>query len=286
MTRRAMLTIGASALAVALAPPPPADASMSGRPRGRANFVSSCAYSHSAPDDPIVRPGEPGAAHLHDFFGNTTTDAGSTAESLRGRSTTCRRGLDTAAYWTPALYDGGRLVRPRTVAAYYQTAGKEPATIQPFPAGLRMVAGPGPGTAQWACSRRGRDSTTSATGPPDCREGDDLVVRVFFPDCWDGRNLDSADHHSHMAYNVGGTCPASHPVPVPRLRLGFHYRGTDGGGDVTLSSGGPDTAHADFFNAWDQAELERLVRDCLDAAVHCGGRGPDALPARPMRPRR
>jgi len=51
---------------------------------------------------------------------------------------------------------------------------------------------------------------------------------ITFPTCWDGVNLDSADHKSHVAYPVkgsvtdrfdydGGTCPASHPVKVPQV---------------------------------------------------------------------
>jgi len=41
--------------------------------------------------------------------------------------------------------------------------------------------------------------------------------------CWDGKNLDSADHKSHVAYPSSGTfestgpCPASHPVRLPQL---------------------------------------------------------------------
>ena len=34
-----------------------------------------CRASHAAADDPIVFPGRPGAAHLHEFFGNQTTNA-------------------------------------------------------------------------------------------------------------------------------------------------------------------------------------------------------------------
>lgn len=238
------------------------------------NFVSNCAYSHSASDDPIVFPGQPGASHLHDFFANTTTAAGSTAASLGTGGTTCRRRSDTAAYWAPALRESGRTVRPSKVAAYYQLDGKDPATIKAFPAGLRVVAGPAPGRAEFGCAGNRPRVASSITTVPTCPAGQDLVVRIFFPDCWDGRNVDSADHRSHMAYNSAGTCPASHPVPVPRLRLGFHYAGSDGGADATLSSGSAATAHADFFNTWNQAELERLVTRCLNTRVHCGARGP------------
>jgi Domain of unknown function (DUF1996) len=55
------------------------------------SFRTVCDYSHMAFDDPIVKPGQPGAAHLHTFFGNTQTDAFSTYESLLAKGkATCR----------------------------------------------------------------------------------------------------------------------------------------------------------------------------------------------------
>lgn len=94
-------------------------------------------------------------------------------------------------------------------------------------------------------------------------------------DCWDGRNLDSPDHKSHMAYAVRGgavsmVCPASHPVPVPQLELDINYPDMTGGPGWSLASGSPNTAHADFVNSWDQAELERLVQECLRTGLGAG----------------
>jgi hypothetical protein len=51
-----------------------------------------------------------------------------------------------------------------------------------------------------------------------------LRAQVFFPSCWDGQNLDSSDHKSHMsypdpatgAYN-SGACPSSYPVQLISL---------------------------------------------------------------------
>lgn len=46
----------------------------------------------------------------------------------------------------------------------------------------------------------------------NCANG--VRQQVFFPSCWDGVNLDSSDHKSHVAYPSGagaGTCPESHP---------------------------------------------------------------------------
>lgn len=249
-----------------------ASAAPSRRARPAPNFVSVCRYSHSAPDDPIVKPGQPGAAHEHDFLANTSTDAASTYASLQAAASRCARRGDTAAYWTPSLQDGGRTVRPSHVRAYYLTAGKDPASIKTVPAGLKVVAGNDGRVVRWACVGADTPGIGQRT-VPSCPAGTHLVMRISFPDCWDGANIDSPDHKSHLAYSVRGRCPAAHPVPLPRLRLGVHYPGSNGGRDVTLSSGGPDTAHADFFNAWDQPTLDRLVRDCINAGVRCGARG-------------
>ncbi|MEA2715993.1 MAG: hypothetical protein QOI99_310 [Actinomycetota bacterium] len=268
----AVALAGAAALAV------PATAGPKSRParRGPAatgNFVSGCRYSHSAPDDPIVHPASPGASHSHDFFGNTSTDAFSSLESLQAAPDLCRRDGDKAAYWVPTLSDGGKVVKPVDVQAYYLVAGRDPASIQPFPLGLRVVTDPAASPERWGCIGAAGQTPESMT-PPDCPGGMHLVLRVHFPDCWDGQRLDSTDHRSHMAYAADGACPADHPVAVPHLRLGVHYPAGVGGADVTLSSGAPDTAHADFFNAWDPSAQARLVEQCLQAAVKCGGKGP------------
>ena len=89
-----------------------------------------------------------------------------------------------------------------------------------------------------------------------------LELHVDFPDCWDGVHLDSPDHHSHMAYSTHFVCPRSHPVKVPLIRLAIRYPIRSGIG-VELASGGQLTGHADFFNAWNQRALERLVDACF-----------------------
>jgi hypothetical protein len=277
MTRGRIAALLGTTAALVVVMALPVDAAPFRRPGGPArpgvNFVSACRYSHSAGDDPIVHPGHPGGSHQHDFFANTTTDAHSTYESLLAGDTTCRREGDTAAYWVPSLLEGGQTVRPSHVLAYYLPAGKDLASIKPFPDALKVVTDASLPNTRWACVG---DGTVGAgtREVPTCPAGQHLVLRIHFPDCWDGANVDSADHRSHMTYSRRGRCPSTHPVAVPRLRLGVHYPASNGGSDVALSSGGPETAHADFFNAWDPAELARLVRECLNAGQHCGQRGP------------
>jgi hypothetical protein len=236
------------------------------------NFVSRCLYSHSAPDDPIVFPSQPGASHLHDFFANRSTNASSTYASLRRAGTTCRIEGDTAAYWTPALYDSGKLVRPTHTVVYYRPGAKDYRSVQAFPAGLKVVAKDANVRATWSCNGSGAQGRPQ-TETPACPDGTHLVLHHRFPDCWDGRRLDAPDHTSHLMFARRQACPSTHPRPVPAISVNVHY--PSDGGDVAL--GTPDTpvaAHADFFNAWHQPTLERLVRACINAGRHCGQNPP------------
>lgn len=239
---------------------------------GGANFVSVCRYSHTSQDDPIVFPGVSDATHHHDFFANVSTDADSTYETLQAAGSLCRIDGDTAAYWTPGLFDSGRRIQPTGVRVYYTSGRKNHLTIRPFPAGLQVVAKEQNVRATWACVGAGRVGRGSED-VPTCPERTHLVLRHRFPDCWNGRDLVSDDHTGHMAFSVRGSCPSSHAVPVPALSVNVHYP-TDGGDVVLGMPDAPVAPHADFFNAWDQPTLERLVRVCLNAGVHCGARPP------------
>jgi hypothetical protein len=77
------------------------------------SFVVDCGYSHRAADDPIVFPNVPRASHDHSFFGNRSTNAFSTADTLENGRTLCGRGADRSAYWVPTLYADGIAVTPQ-----------------------------------------------------------------------------------------------------------------------------------------------------------------------------
>jgi hypothetical protein len=243
----------------------------------RGVFVERCRFSHEAPDDPIVAPGLPGASHMHTFFGNTTTNADSTLESLRAAGTTCITAGDTSGYWVPTLTQNGVAVKPRSITVYYRMGpNRDEATIQAFPPGFRVVAGDAKASAPqvaglqqpiswWSCRGEMERSLT----PLACEPGQMLNLHVRFPQCWDGVNLDSADHRSHMAYLSRGACPESHPIRVPALTAISHYAASGDPSTIALSSGGIYSGHADFFNAWDQSVLESKVAECLNAQVRC-----------------
>jgi hypothetical protein len=236
-----------------------------------------CEMAWTRPYDPIVVPG--GFSHQHDIFGARITPQ-TTYEDLRAMPNTCNRfregGLsgDKSAYWVPSLYDRhGNKVRPELAVAYYRVApGVGPQRIEPFPTGLKIVAGdhmargPQPGVVVWACGGGGHGAIAHGHLPRDCTIDDypHVIMSVAFPDCSDGR-VDSPDHKSHMAYSVGGVCPPTHPHYVPRLSVEVKYALRKGAG-ATLSSNPRDAygMHADFFSGWTDERLAELIRERMN----------------------
>lgn len=242
-------------------------------------FAVGCRFGHRAPDDPIVKPGKVAGSHSHDFFGNFSTDTTSTRDSLMAAGSNCRRPGDLSAYWVPTLRVDNRPVAPQHAQIYYRTAGREPSSIRPFPVGMKLIAGNAAAQApqdisvvNWACTPD--EQVRDRTAPPSCPDGSTLKLQIRFPECWNGRDLDSADHRAHMAYAAkvrrrGMVCPDTHPVALPKVVMNIRYP-VAGGSGVSLDSGPHFTAHADFFEAWDPRVQADLVSRCLNADVHCG----------------
>lgn len=263
-----------AAVALAAGDDPPLAGPVTGVDQLRGvSFTTRCTFSYRLPDDPILFPGRPGASHDHTFFGARSTSATSTDATLRAGGSTCSRRGETAAYWTPTLFSGSQPIVPVVAWAYYRRGTL--ARVTAFPPGFRLIAGSAMATAAqplrvtwWDCGIEA--GVAASSEPPACPPGPRTALRlhVAFPECWDGQSLDSPDHRSHMAYDVVGVCPPSHPVALPEIELILRYPELTG--PVTLASGGAHSAHADFVNAWDQQRLDGLVEDCLNAMRFCG----------------
>ena len=278
-------------------------------------FRFICTASHEAADDPIVYPGQPGRSHLHEFFGNTGANANSTYASLRTTgNSTCDSRLNRSAYWIPAMLNGkGKVVRPDYVSVYYKrmpatdpNCRKQGAACVNLPRGLRFVFGydmlnpsaPSTGEAYFNC-----DGPTAKPGryadiveaARNCPAGNRLGAIISAPDCWDGRNLDSANHRSHVAYGSYGTwgyyrCPSTHPFVIPTFTLGIWYSTDDdldrsGSWDQNTATwslasdsmpGMPKTRpgasfHADWFGAWDDSVMSTWMDNCVNKQLNCSG---------------
>jgi hypothetical protein len=127
----------------------------------------------------------------------------------------------------------------------------------------------------WVCLNYATSSPqTPAIPNTNCPDG--LRAQVFFPSCWDGVNLDSANHKDHVAYPDhmdSGDCPASHPVRFISIfyeviwnindfaDMWWH---SDGSHPFVLSVGDPTgyAHHGDFLNGWDETALATAINDC------------------------
>lgn len=274
-------------------------------------FRFRCAPSHILYDDPVVKPGKPGESHLHQFFGNAGANAHSTYESLRKTGdSTCTNALNRSAYWQPAMLqqmDDGALqvVVPDFHNIYYKRRPSsdpyfaETGTIpKDIPRGLRFIFGWQPGDtwspAKFKClSTDGNKNVspdwrkTMQEALQDCSAngGGKLDISVASPPCWDGKNLDSPDHRSHMSYMKRNAetgwvtkCPTTHPyvLPVYTNQAIYSVLQTDRPETWHLASDhmAPDmprgyTFHTDYFMAWEDSILNRWMRACIDKLLTC-----------------
>jgi hypothetical protein len=262
-----------------------------------------CNWTKMSYDDPIVYPGQPGASHNHTFFGNTAIDAYTTSDNIRSQgNASCRGGtINLSGYWVPTMVDVSthRPVVPNYLLIYYKTGAwqymNDNSVMQPIPKGLKIIAGeamrstPG-GVGSFVCAMPGGGDRPGTEGKsiPHCMPGDELRAVLPFPQCWDGKNLDSPDHKSHMAYpelHWSGNperqyrCPVTHPVVLPQITFIVDY-GVPSGSDTANwrlasdmydeSKPGGYSFHGDWMNGWDPEISELWGINCERARRDCG----------------
>lgn len=260
----------------------------------RGAFRIVCTASHMSNDDPIVYPNQPGAAHHHTFFGNTSTNAKSDLAHLdiTGNSTCTGGNMNHSAYWIPSMIDTAtnQPIKPDSAIFYYKSWAVPDRFITQPPKGLRMITGNS--KASNAATSDGRYScVTPSTGNgtpwsqtiPNCATGTFLLMQIAFPQCWDGVNLDSPNHKDHMAQadlslTTANKCPASHPVAIPAIAVSFNFNVITANqtknwrlasDNYANSTPGGYSAHADWVNGWDEKVMAGFVKNCLNKALDC-----------------
>lgn len=252
-------------------------------------FRVACNFSHMLFDDPIVKPGQSGASHLHTFFGNSQTDANSTNASLvASGSSSCDGGImNRSGYWVPTVIDTrtGRPIAPSGGNFYYKTEHRD-VVVAP-PKGLRMIAGSMMASStqehlHYWCADKSDNNVSGDQGYiPSCAVGNHLMAVINFPAYWDGVNLDSADHKSHMSYAPDAT----HTVQIPDITFNVRYdiMSGDDTSKWRMSSDMYDTSkpggyslHGDWMNGWSNDPVsgksfsDIFTQYCLKAGVDCG----------------
>lgn len=244
--------------------------------------------------DPLVSPGKL-SGHVHAIMGASNINFTSTFEDLRAsQCTSCQVSQDLSAYWVPSLYfhdkSAGTFTAVEQVggmlAYYIQRYGYTGEQLYAFPDGFRMFTGnpnarSNYGTLEsqaisYHCLNYNNDAIPETPYFPTIECPNGLRQQIFFPSCWDGVNVDSSDHKSHVAYPSGsdsGYCPSSHPYRLVSLfyeviwwTIPYASQIAAGTGEFVYSNGDPTGygSHADFINGWDFDVLQAAVNTCLN----------------------
>ncbi|ODN89698.1 WSC domain-containing protein [Cryptococcus wingfieldii CBS 7118] len=284
-----------------------------------AYFILSHPVLETTRLDPIVSPGVI-SGHVHSVVGGNNFDKTMTYNSTQqGTCTTATVSVDKSNYWTPQLYyysptdDTYEAITVSFVNTYYlprYSSGET--TVRAFPDGLRMTSGDpyrrtynndaDSNAISYVCL----DYDTSHSGDTawdqrnsffehNCPNG--MRAQVNFRSCWDGVNLDSDDHQSHMAWPSGGVdggdCPSTHPVRLVSLFYEFIYNVQDfpynGVGNTTwVWSFGDVTGygfHGDFVNGWPaHVNGTNVLQEALDECNDNNGVGGELAACAPFVP--
>ena len=275
----------------------------------RGSFATSCGVNENGlfnSDNIIAAPGVTnGAHHFHDYVGNQSNNAFASDQDLAKAETSCDDQGDKSSYYWPVvrLQNGaqeqdaqkpgggvegnvGEIVTPKQVTLTFVGNPREKVTAMPRL--LRIITGdaksfvngPANANASWSCT--GFEDRQLKDKYPLCPQGSDVVRTFSFQSCWDGRNIDSANHRTHMAFaDVAGNCPSGfRPIPQLVQRIVYDIDApslNDGGRTTPLFAVDsfpeqlhkPVTDHGDFINIFDEDLMGEMV-DCINDGRKCG----------------
>ena len=174
----------------------------------------------------------------------------------------------------------GEIQRPAVVDLQFR--GSPTGKVVAMPKFLRILYGdakagqngPKNAKASWTCT--GFEDKVLMDKYPICPQGAKVKRVHDFPSCWDGKNIDSANHRDHIVFpDQNGKCKQGFKA-VPQLRISLTYNiplDVQKDGRYLVDSfpeeeHNPLTDHDDFANVMSQKIMNRLV-NCVNTGKKC-----------------
>ncbi|PWK88077.1 uncharacterized protein DUF1996 [Lentzea atacamensis] len=174
----------------------------------------------------------------------------------------------------------GEIQRPEVVDLTFR--GSPTGKVVAMPKFLRVLYGDAKvstnGTKNakdsWTCT--GFEDKVLMNKYPICPQGSKVKRIHDFPSCWDGKNIDSANHRDHIVFpDQNGKCKKGFKA-VPQLRISLTYnipREIQQQGRYAVDAfpeeeHNPFSDHDDFANVMSQQIMNRLV-NCVNTGKKC-----------------
>ncbi|MFE9018386.1 DUF1996 domain-containing protein [Streptomyces sp. NPDC007808] len=271
------------------------------------SFTTNCGVNENEnrnSDNVIVAPGvSNGAQHQHDYVGNQANNAFASDEDLANGNTTCQNQGDKSSYFWPVLriqdgtqdidqgqpgggQDGnvGKIVEASE--AQLKFVGNRTSDVVAMPRALRIITGDAKSftnglnnaNTSWSCT--GFEDRQVTDKYPICPEGSSVVRTSNFQSCWDGQNIDSANHRTHVDFvEADGTCSNGfQAIPQLQVRLVYDVQAPQiDNGQVQNAFAvdsfpeqlhKPITDHNDFINFFDEDLMNEMVQ-CINSGQDC-----------------
>ncbi|MFI7019383.1 DUF1996 domain-containing protein [Streptomyces sp. NPDC050164] len=271
------------------------------------SFTTNCGTNENEnrnSDNVIVAPGvSNGAQHAHDYVGNQDNDAFTSDEQFLQADTSCQNQGDKSTYYWPVLriqdgqnevdanapgggQDGNVGTIQQVAEAELKFVGNKKSDVVAMPTALRIITGDAKAftnglknaNTSWSCT--GFEDRQVTDKYPICPEGSSVVRTSNFQSCWDGQNIDSANHRDHVAFvQADGSCPQGfqaipqlqaklvYDVPAPQIENGQvqNAYALDGFPEQLHK---PITDHNDFINFFDENVMNQMVQ-CINNGEDC-----------------
>ncbi|AXE85419.1 DUF1996 domain-containing protein [Streptomyces sp. Go-475] len=271
------------------------------------SFTTNCGTNENEnrnSDNVIVAPGvSNGAQHQHDYVGNQSNNAFASDEDLANAQTTCQNQGDKSSYFWPVIrvqdgtqdidqgqpgggQDGnvGKIVEP--AEAQLKFVGNRTSDVVAMPKALRIITGDAKSftnglnnaNTSWSCT--GFEDRQVTDKYPICPEGSSVVRTSNFQSCWDGQNIDSANHRTHVDFvEADGSCSNGfkaipqlqvrlvYDVPAPQINNG-QVQNAFAIDSFPEQLHKPITDHNDFINFFDENVMNEMVQ-CINNGEDC-----------------